>query len=418
MELDRWGMDIMYSCIAGKNSSFVGFYHYGDVLTISESVPISYRDTFYVNINGQRMDMKLAPHITSTARIDARAGEVYSYPVSADGAKPMIFKLMQKPLGMFIDSLSGVISWMPADAQIGNNFVIVRVTNSITYDEQAFTIHVAASPPKITSVADSIAVAQTEYSYQITASGRPAPSFQLLAYPAGVSIDTNGKLTWTPQRSQLGPHRIGILASNSVGDDEQTINVTVYTMPELQFIPDLKIKSDTSYQYTAIADAYPLPIFSFDTTPGGMTIGASSGEINWTPTKAQAGNHSVQVRATNPHGNMQRSFTITVDSASRTGIGRIQQPLWFSIGQSYPNPVYVSYGEALVIPITAAKSVRIRARIYDAKGIILQESSEQIIEAGRHELRFDLKHSPSGNYFCLLEEPDGKAYAITFVVVK
>ncbi len=505
---DAADMDIMYSCWAYKNPSATGFYHPGDVISVSQTVPISYRDTFYVNINGERMNLTNAARITSSAVTNARAQIAYSYTVTATGTPAPVFSLITKPTGMTIDSVSGVIAWTPSDTQVGNNNVKVRATNSVGYDEQVFTIDVqppftapkitckvdsvayartafsyqvtasglpaphfklttkptgmtidsltgiiswtptdaqvgkqygtvratnnsgydqlafsiivqpATTPPTITSKADTIIVAQTAYYYQITASGRPAPSFHLTMYPSGMTIDTtSGKVTWMSQRSQFGPHSVTITATNSSGSDAQSFTVTVFTKPELPFISNQNVHSDSAFQYTAVADAYPAATYSFDASPTGMTIGASSGVINWTPTKAQAGAHSVQVRATNLYGNAQRDFTITVDSAA-LAVTRLQQPLWFSIGQSYPNPLVISQNERLVIPLEIKKPLVLSVRIFSIDGKLRRTFTKDMMTGGSQEMKIDLHELPVGNYYYSVSDPEGGVQTKGFVLVK
>jgi hypothetical protein len=56
--------------------------------------------------------------------------------------------------------------------------------------------------------------------------------------------------------------------------------------------------------------------YSLQTAPSGMTIGAYSGLVRWTPTAAQVGTHNVTIRYRDPDGLYEdQSFTITVKPA-------------------------------------------------------------------------------------------------------
>jgi hypothetical protein len=46
--------------------------------------------------------------------------------------------------------------------------------------------------------------------------------------------------------------------------------------------------------------------------PAGMTISSSTGVINWTPTKAQIGEHDVEIEVSDLYRSTSQSFTITV----------------------------------------------------------------------------------------------------------
>jgi serine protease AprX len=68
-----------------------------------------------------------------------------------------------------------------------------------------------------------------------------------------------------------------------------------------------------AYTVTATDPAGQVITFSLDVAPAGMTIGATTGAISWTPTNAQVGTNAVTVRATNTDGRSAlQSFTITV----------------------------------------------------------------------------------------------------------
>jgi VCBS repeat-containing protein len=67
------------------------------------------------------------------------------------------------------------------------------------------------------------------------------------------------------------------------------------------------------YQVTATDPEGAAITFSLDTAPAGMTIGASSGFVTWTPGATQVGSHPVVVRATDGSGLAStQSFSVTV----------------------------------------------------------------------------------------------------------
>ncbi len=67
-----------------------------------------------------------------------------------------------------------------------------------------------------------------EYTYQAVAIGNPAPTYNLLSAPTGMTIDkTTGEISWVPALGQKGSHLVTIQASNPVGVDEQNFNIDV-----------------------------------------------------------------------------------------------------------------------------------------------------------------------------------------------
>ncbi|GAF90423.1 unnamed protein product, partial [marine sediment metagenome] len=66
------------------------------------------------------------------------------------------------------------------------------------------------------------------------------------------------------------------------------------------------------YSYDVDANGIPAPTYSLLTSPADMTINATTGLIEWTPTEAQLGLNAVTVRATNSEGTDDQSFDIDV----------------------------------------------------------------------------------------------------------
>lgn len=105
-----------------------------------------------------------APLIVSTPVTAAKIGEEYIYNVTATDPDEDIltYSLTTKPMGMTIDSATGVISWKPICGQAGDNLVIVEASDGALSDTQSFTIKVSKppappAPPKtytITATAD------------------------------------------------------------------------------------------------------------------------------------------------------------------------------------------------------------------------------------------------------------------------
>jgi bacillopeptidase F len=85
--------------------------------------------------------------------------------------------------------------------------------------------------------------------------------------------------------------------------------------PTITSTPVTTATQGVAYTYTVTAtDASGSALtYALDVAPSGMTIGATTGVITWTPTNAQVGPNAVTVRVTNARGLAARqSFTVTV----------------------------------------------------------------------------------------------------------
>ncbi|HEV3343427.1 MAG TPA: MBG domain-containing protein [Pirellulales bacterium] len=87
------------------------------------------------------------------------------------------------------------------------------------------------SQPSLTPTITSTAVTKGlltsgGYTYQVTSTGNPQPTYSLTAAPAPMTINANtGLITWTP--TALGNYSVTVAASNSVGQASQTFSVNV-----------------------------------------------------------------------------------------------------------------------------------------------------------------------------------------------
>ncbi|GAI70506.1 unnamed protein product, partial [marine sediment metagenome] len=90
-----------------------------------------------------------APIITSIPGDTAIIGVAYLYDVNATDPEGdvLTYSLTKKPDDMTINSTTGLISWTPAPDQIGNNPVIVKVSDGKKATTQSFTITVKAVEP-------------------------------------------------------------------------------------------------------------------------------------------------------------------------------------------------------------------------------------------------------------------------------
>jgi hypothetical protein len=128
---------------AGDNSVTVTVYDNGrPVLSDSQNFTITVENT------------NDAPVITSIPVTGAIQGELYSYDVEATDFDPgdtLSYSLDVAPDGMTIDPFTGVITWIPAEAQVGDNSVTVTVFDDGTpalSGNQSFTVTVSAVIPQ------------------------------------------------------------------------------------------------------------------------------------------------------------------------------------------------------------------------------------------------------------------------------
>ena len=192
--------------------------NYPVVITATDPLGASATQSFTLNIaeNG-------SPSITSTPVTQTLPGELYSYAVTAVDPEndDLSFSLLSNPAEMAI-SAEGLISWTAQDSDIGVQTVTVQVSDTqANTASQTFNITVADNTvpnrsPEVTG--DLVRGARVDVLYQIavpiTDPDGDTLTFSTDATIDGLSLSTDGVITWTPTSDQLGEHIISITASD------------------------------------------------------------------------------------------------------------------------------------------------------------------------------------------------------------
>jgi len=180
-----------------------------------------------------------APVITPIPNLTATVGVVFAYDVNAtdpDG-DTLTYSLSFKPTNMTINSANGVIIWVPTLAQVGNNSVIVEVTDGALSDTQGFTITVSKptptpinQAPTINSTPSLTAIVGVEYTYTIKATDPDgdAITYSLVSpWPVGMTFDAPATINWIPTSTQIGNNNVTVKASDGKLSTPQSFTITV-----------------------------------------------------------------------------------------------------------------------------------------------------------------------------------------------
>lgn len=158
--------------------------------------------------------------------------------------------------------------------------------------------------PTIISVPDTNAIEDSLYSYQLLAEGIPSPTFNLLVYPEGMTIDiTTGLISWFPDNNDVGDTIVSSTATNNMGSDIQTFNLHIKNINDPPSITTISLDDaieDQTYNFTIqVTDDDIIHgdniAFSLSVSPAGMIINNSTGEISWLPNNEDVGDTIVTV---------------------------------------------------------------------------------------------------------------------------
>jgi hypothetical protein len=236
-----------------------------------------------------------------------------------DPGQTVTYGLTEAPPGLQIDSVAGVVSWTPGEAQgPSTNAITVRATDNGTpplSDTRTFTVIVREVnlPPRWTGPVSRTNNELTLLEIPDLATDPDLPantlSYALLSGPAGAAVDPHsGRLWWTPTEAQgPGHHLLSVRVSD---DGEPSWSITnqlavavlevnsapVLTTPGAQTLDELALGNvtntvrDTDLPTNALA-------FSLLSAPAGAQIHPATGVLTWTPSEAQGPtNATIRVR--------------------------------------------------------------------------------------------------------------------------
>jgi hypothetical protein len=176
------------------------------------------------------------PRITSSPVTAADDASTYLYDVEAvdpDAQDVLTFSLEVMPEGMTIDPATGVITWSPLRAQVGDHPVTVKVTDSKgAFDTQPFTVTVAhINRPPVIAVPTPAPVPPGQRVTITPIASDPdgdALTFSISGLPWSAAFDpAGGSFSWLPTCSDEGDHELVFTVSDGAAGASATVNAHV-----------------------------------------------------------------------------------------------------------------------------------------------------------------------------------------------
>lgn len=271
------------------------------------------------------------PIITSQVPGSAGEGILYNYQIFATDPDndSIIYRLLRAPAGMEIDTLSGMISWIPGPAQQGiHNVKVIICDKHGGYDNQEYNINVGNyinSIPLIISKADRYVELGKSYYYQITATDKDGDplNYSIVNGPMHMDVSTCGLITWHPTSVQTGENHVEIEVFDEKGGIvRQQFAVNVYdgqnVFPEIVSVPEKLVSEGIVYTYTVMAHDSDNDVlhYSLIQHPAGMIIDSISGNVSWVPTVTHAGVYRIHCLVTDGKGGYaEQIYQLTVINA-------------------------------------------------------------------------------------------------------
>ncbi|MDR0769889.1 MAG: hypothetical protein LBE75_01625 [Burkholderiales bacterium] len=290
-------------------------------------------DTLYLRLDLEKKpdsgtpSANTPPRITSDPVTTGAVGTAYSYQVEAedDDGDILNYSLPESPTGMTIDS-DGLVKW--ASPVSGAHNITVRVSDGQATDEQSYVLTVSIAPlvntpPRITSDPVTTGAVGTAYSYQVEAEDDDgdALTYSLTESPTGMSIDSDGLITWTTP--VLGTHNITVRVSDGQATDEQSYMLTISAASPPVIVINVSVTQPATGSVFTQSSAIPLrasaaitggTVNKLEFFSGSALLGAgafSSGEYGY-EWSAAVGDYSVFARVTDNLSGIHDSLSVNI----------------------------------------------------------------------------------------------------------
>ncbi len=273
---------------------------------------------------------------------------------------PSTFELIDAPAGMTIDPATGLIGWTPSIADAGQQAVIVRATNSAGSTDRTISFEIFFTDRPSNIQVTNLDLLEPTASWTAptgTGTGEIAGyTIDLLArYRRGRSRRTE-RITFDSPGTGTSFDLAGLTAGRNykivvnayeVNGNRGLLSDEVVEFASIPALPSVRWTVRDANGGTAIIANQPVVIQLTDSNPdpstvelidgpAGLTLDASTGIANWTPTATQVGLSTATFRFTNSIGprvvivpiRVSFSGAVTGAIALRTGIGNTATVSW------------------------------------------------------------------------------------------
>jgi hypothetical protein len=284
-----------------------------------------------------------AAHITSPSHASFAVGDVGSFDVTATGydvtgsPDPALSLEGDLPDGLtFVDNGDGTatVSGTPTGDAAGSWPVTVTADNGVVTpatpdgaDTQTLTVQVD-EPPAFTGTTTAQVIAGQDNAFVVHSAGAPTPALTVDSETVtGTSVTSSfhdngdGTATYTVNPAGAGTITLVVAADNGVGPAVtqtytfEAVEIPVITSPDLA-----SFLVGAAGSFTVTTSGTPTASLSIEPAqlPDGLTFvdnGDGTATISGTPTADAAGDHTVELTATNDNGSGQQQLTIRIDAA-------------------------------------------------------------------------------------------------------
>jgi hypothetical protein len=254
------------------------------------------------------------------------------------------FSAPELPGWLNFNSTTKVLSGIPANDDVGENEITLRVTNGEITADTSFIINVinVNDPPVITS--EPLRTANTGKQYNYTLIAEDVDPFDELSYsytqkPAWAGFNqSTGLLSGTPSRDDTGSYNVVLRVSDGEEFVDQTFNIDVEFFnfpPDITTTPKDTVEINNTYTYgIGATDPEGDPISYFvNNKPDWLQFYPDSRVLIGVPSTENAGDQLIVLGATDGLDTTYQAYTLHVVFGTSIKAWENQQNI-----DIYPNP--------------------------------------------------------------------------------
>lgn len=270
------------------------------------------------------------PIFTTTAPPSAVTAHEYQYFSRAEGGDARVTRYGRQsgPLGLGVNRHNGAVEWTPTLEQLGEHEVVIYAEDLNGVQKlHSFTVSVTENqPPVFVTTAPEAAITGHDYRYFAKATDLENDTvvYEKVSGPDGLTVDrSRGTVAWLPGADQIGTFEVVISADDQRGKtvlQPFPITVTQNSVPVFNSTPPHTTPVGVLFQYVASATDADGDTLHFRRVSdiNGVTVNASSGLMQWTPTEDQADVYEIVIEASDQRGGVTlHSFPLKVNGAPR-----------------------------------------------------------------------------------------------------
>jgi hypothetical protein len=260
-------------------------------------------------------DINQAPSLSGTPATSVVAGSAYSFTPSAADPEgdALTFSINNRPSWASFNSTTGRLNGTPSsgDVRVYNNIIISVSDGEFTASLPSFSINVVPLnvAPTISGTPATQVTANNAYSFTPSASDPNGDTltFSVASLPAWASFNSStGRINGTPSVANVGTYNnIRITVSDgSLSASLPAFSITVSqpvvtnAAPTISGTPATQVVANNAYSFTPGASDPDGDTLTFSVTamPVWASLSKSTGRINGTPSDANVGTYSNNLR--------------------------------------------------------------------------------------------------------------------------